>query len=214
MVYGSRCSYLKGCWIKSGFISLNYKMKWFMFQLEDHFKIPQLTQKQPLPWIKMNMLVSKSLVNIYLSLQLGGAEDENRASREGSHFCLILSHVAHVHHLHMCGPAPPSAVLQELHELRASGCTSRLHKENAPSEQSIQCSWRTQRVIFSFLCFPSFLVFFFPVIHFAVIITTIVFIILFLLQNAVLDDPCLSAQGNFVEVCLCSVMNTYSINPG
>lgn len=125
----------------------------------DHFKIPQLTQKQPLPWIKINMLVSKSLVNIYLSLQLGGAEDENRTSREGSHFCLILSHVVHVHHLHMCGPEPLSAALQELHEMRASGCTIRLQKENIPSEQSIHCSQRTHRVIFLFLCFPSFVFF-------------------------------------------------------
>ena len=116
----------------------------------DHFKIPQLTQKQPLPWIKINMLVSKSLVNIYLSLQLGEAEDENRTSREGRHLCLILSHVVHVHHLLMGGPEPPSAVLQELQEMRASGCTSRLQEENVTREQSI---YEHTRLYFSLLSF-------------------------------------------------------------
>lgn len=48
---------------------------------EDHFKIPQLTQKQPIPWIKINMLVSKSFVNIYLSSQHAGTrmKTEQRA---------------------------------------------------------------------------------------------------------------------------------------
>lgn len=107
------------------------------------------------------MLVSKSLVNIYLSLRLGGAEDENNQQRRHSHFCLILSHVAHVNLLYMCGPEPLSAALQDLHELRTSGCLFRLQKENITSEQRIHCSPRTQRVPFLFLCFPSFFVFFF-----------------------------------------------------
>lgn len=99
------------------------------------------------------MLVSKSFVNIYLSLQHSGAKGENK-QRRPSHLCLILSHGEHVHYLYMCGPELPSAERQELQKLRASGCTSRLQKEYILSEQRIHCQPGTQGFpSFSLLCF-------------------------------------------------------------
>lgn len=50
-----------------------------MLQLGTISKIPQLTPKQPFPWIKIDTLVSKSSVNIYLSLQHAGAKGGNHS---------------------------------------------------------------------------------------------------------------------------------------
>lgn len=160
----------------------------------DHFKIPQLTQKQPLPWIKINMLVSKSLVNIYLSLRLREAEEENRISSEGIvpfvSFCLMW-----------CMGTACACVALSLHLLRSKNCMSCVHLAAYPgykrkyiqrTKDSLQPKNPESPLSFSLLSFI------FSIMHSAVIITTIVVVVI-LLQNKVLNDPCPYAQGSFVD---------------
>lgn len=178
IVYRSRCSYLKTCWIKSGFISLNYN-EMVCVPTGDHFKIPQLTQSQLLPWIKSNTLVSKSFVNIYLSLQLGGAKDENRTAQASSLLSCFVPCGAWAPLVHVWSRAR----CPELCELWAPGCTARLQRENTHAEPRSPCSPRAGQ---SPCSSSAFLHFCFLFMDFVIVI-----IILFLCYKCLMIHVCM-----------------------
>ena len=120
------------------------------------------------------------------SLQHAGAKDKNITQvKMHSHFCLIVSHMEHVHYMCMCGPEPPPAKCQECHKLHASDCMSRFQKKPTFLNKGFIAAQEPRDGLFSLLhfCFSLCLL-----------------LLLLLLQHEVPDGPGLTRSGQLCRL--------------